>query len=127
MIQVKSNNNKYQCEVSNGRFVMKADATKDKGGMNEGFRPHELLEAAFATCLNMSVRMRADKLGIKVIDVYVEVEVNKEHPTETFFNYKLEIDGDLSIDERTKLNETAKICAVHNTLMKNLSFKKKLT
>jgi len=81
-----------------------------------------LLEAAFATCLNMSVRMRADKLGITVADVIVDVEIDKEHPTEAVFKHKLDIIGDLSTEDRLILNDTTKMCAIHKTLSKNISF-----
>ena len=37
-----------------------SDNTPDKGGKGAGFRPHELLEAALACCMNMSVRMYAE-------------------------------------------------------------------
>jgi len=124
MISVVSKINKYQCKATNGKFEIMADATKDMGGKNDGFRPHELLEAAFATCLHMSIRMRADKLGLKTSDVKVDVEIDKKHPEKTVFNYKLEINGDLNEEERKKLNKTAQDCPVHKTLSKNILFKK---
>lgn len=36
------------------------DTTPDKKGANHGFRPHELLEAASASCMNMTFRMYAE-------------------------------------------------------------------
>jgi putative redox protein len=40
------------------------DTTSGKGGYGDGFHPHELLEAALATCMNMTIRMYAQKHAI---------------------------------------------------------------
>lgn len=122
MIKVINNKDKYQCIASNGKFEIIADATEDKGGKNKGFRPHELLEAAFATCLNMSIRMRADKLGINISKVLINIEIDRSIPEDAVFIYKIELDGNLSDDEKQKLYETVKLCPVHNTLSRKIKF-----
>lgn len=57
MIRTDSQPAKFQAQFTNGVQVSVSDTTPDKGGGNLGFRPHELLEAALASCMNMSLRM----------------------------------------------------------------------
>ena len=64
MIRANSTPENYLTTVSNGEFTLPADTTADKGGGGQGFRPHDLLEAALASCMNMSLRMAAQKAGI---------------------------------------------------------------
>lgn len=62
MIQTKSKSIKYSTEFSNGTDVSHSDTTLEKGGANSGFRPHELLEAALASCMNISLKMCAENM-----------------------------------------------------------------
>ena len=124
MIKCKSEKEKMLCSLTNRKHTLYSEATLDKGGKYNGFRPHELLEAAYATCLNISVRMRADKLGITVKEVFVEVEIDRNNPEEAVFKYILEIEAEISDKDGAKLMETANLCAVHNTLSRNIKFQK---
>jgi len=89
MIRADSQPTNYETELSNGEHRAMSDTTPDKSGANRGFRPHELLEAALATCLNMTVRMAADKHGIPLSNVSVTVSLNREQPTEPVFEYSV--------------------------------------
>src|SRR6266540_2895364 len=53
-----------------------ADTTVDKGGGSAGFRPHDLLEAALASCLTMSLRMCAEKYDIPFSEIRTKVSLN---------------------------------------------------
>lgn len=64
MIRASENAVPYQTAFSNGTHTAVADVPMEKGGAGQGFGPHELLEAALATCLTMTVRMAAEHLGI---------------------------------------------------------------
>lgn len=52
------------------------DTTPDKEGANHGFRPHELLEAASASCMNMTLRMYAEIHAIPLAGMSVAVWLN---------------------------------------------------
>jgi len=56
MIRTKSESTAYRCEFTNGNEVSYSDATAIKDGSQAGFRPHELLEAALANCLDLAPR-----------------------------------------------------------------------
>lgn len=50
MIETESRSEPYATRFSDGVQEALADTTADKGGGGAGFRPHDLLEAALATC-----------------------------------------------------------------------------
>ena len=66
MIVSKSTGIPYYTYFTNSKHEFFADAPPAKGGSDAGFRPHELLEASLACCLNMWLRMYADKNGIEL-------------------------------------------------------------
>lgn len=122
MIKSKSEQQRYRTLFTNGLHEAYADTTEDKGGNGSGFRPHDLLEAAFSTCLNMEIRIFADSHNIPLSEVRTEVQLDRSQPNETIFKYSIRIAGQLSDDQRQKLLHAAKACSVHRTLSKKLSF-----
>lgn len=122
MITAVSKEPNYQVSFTDGVHSALADTIEDKGGGNSGFRPHDLLEAALATCLTMWLKMYASNHGYNVTDVKTNVSIDRSQPDETIFNYSIEISGDVTDDERKKLLQVAKTCAVHKTLSKKISF-----
>jgi putative redox protein len=80
VIQTTSQPSTYQTEFTNGVARGIANAPLNKGGAGAGFGPHELLEAALATCINMAIRMRADKLGIVLGSVSTTVRLDRSRP-----------------------------------------------
>lgn len=122
MIQANSENLPYLVSVTNGPNAFVSDTTTDKGGSGDGFRPHELLEAALASCMNMTIRMFAEKYSIPLHSVSTTVELDRSNPDETIFNYKLDLAGPLSDDQRQHLIRAVQHCPVWQTLSKKLSF-----
>ena len=99
-----------------------ADTTSEKGGSGAGFRPHELLEAALACSINMTLRMFAENHSIPLTSVSTTVKLDGNYPDETIFNYALELTGPLSESDQQLLAEAARSCPVRQTLSKKLSF-----
>jgi uncharacterized OsmC-like protein len=87
----------------------------------EGLTPLELMDAALAGCLVLSVRIAARKSGLmdRLTNVHVEVKHAKapEGPSRVAsFTTAFRIDGDLTEDERTALiAEAHALCTVGNT------------
>lgn len=122
MIHTRSRPAAYQTTFANSAFEALCDAPVAKGGGGEGFGPHELLEAALATCLNMSVRMRAAERGVRVDNVRTTVTIDRSRETEATFEYSIEFDSPLSDTERRQLIAEASSCPVAKTLRKRLVF-----
>ena len=122
MIQAKSQPSAYQTEFATRQARAVADAPQDKGGGGAGFGPHELLEAALATCINMAVRMKADTLGIALDGVSTTVRLNRSIADRVAFECATVFAGSLSAEDREQLNEAANTCPVRQTLSKKIEF-----
>jgi putative redox protein len=107
---------------TNGKHEGHCDAPVDKGGGDAGFGPHELLEAALASCLNIWVRVSAKNHNIPLAGVVTEVTLERRAPEEAVFRYGLELKGPLTEEQRWALIQAAQSCPVHQTLAGKISF-----
>ena len=90
-----------------------ADATlRDRGVAGLA----ELLEAAFATCLTMTVQMYASKYGFPLQAARCEVRINRSVPDTVTLSYHLSFDGPLTDEQTARLREAASRCPVARTL-----------
>lgn len=126
MIRAHSQPTKFHVQFTNGKHVSTSDTTPDKGGGNLGFRPHELLEAALANCMNMSVRMYADQQGIPLSGVTTRVTLDRSRQEETVFEYEVDLQGELTDTDRERLITVAGKCPVRQTRSKHLGFRARL-
>jgi putative redox protein len=127
MITTQSKDLRYQVQYSNGLHTAISDAPVAKGGGAVGIGPHELLEASLAACINMWIRMQADKLGIQAGNIEVSVLLKRDNPEEAIFEYGLKLDSILRPEDRAKLLEIADDCPVRRTLSKRLVFRARET
>ena len=100
-----------------------ADASRAKGGGEAGSGPHALLEASVACCVNIWLRMYADKRGIPMSGVTAEVRLNRRTPDETIFEYAVQLQGTLTEDQRRDVHQQIVACPVSQTLLKSISFR----
>ena len=123
MIRPTSEEPKFLTKFSNGSAAGISDIAASQGGTGTGFRPHELLEAALATCINMTILVYAQTLGLPVEDVSTEVQLDRTSANESIFRYKVDLKGDqLSSQQRAKLLNGARACPVKKTLAKAIRF-----
>jgi putative redox protein len=123
MIRTENEEISYKTKFSNGEHSAFSDTTIDKGGSNSGFRPHELLEAAVASCMNMRIRMFAENHKMNISKVKTEVSLDRDEPECAIFGYKIEIDGKLTGLEKEKLMQIVRSCPVKKTLSKRIDFR----
>jgi putative redox protein len=123
MIQTENDDINYKTKYSNGEHSAFSDTTIDKGGSNSGFRPHELLEAALASCMNIHIRMFAENHNMDISKVKTEVSLDRNEPEFAVFEYKVEVDGKLTGLEKEKLLQIVQSCPVKKTLSKRIDFK----
>lgn len=122
MIICKSESPRYCTRFSDGAHEGLSDTTADKGGNHCGFRPHDLLEAALANCVNMTVRMYADHHGIPLVGVTTRVKLDRSLPDEVVFQYEVELEGELTSEQKQSLFHAAQACPVRRTLSKKIRF-----
>jgi putative redox protein len=121
MIVVYNQAGATQSRVAANQFFTEADTTPP-AGKGAGFRPHELLEAALASCTAITLRMIADQRGLHLDSITVAVEVDRSNAAKTVLHTKVDVKGDLSDDEREFLLNSAQTCPVRKTLSKELTF-----
>jgi putative redox protein len=122
MIRAQSESKPYQTRFTDGVHEAMADTTVEHGGNHDGFRPHDLLEAALATCTNMTVRIYAERHGIPLRSVATKVVLDRSKPEEPVFRYKIALDGDFTPEQKAKLLLAAGACPVRKTLSKPILF-----
>ncbi len=120
----------FHNHVVSGRHRFVADEPEAVGGFDAGPSPYDLLAAALGTCTTMTLRMYADRKGLEVSRVSVEVAHDKVHASEVSevaaersggrpvdrFTRTITIEGDLDAPTRQRLAEIADRCPVHRTL-----------
>jgi putative redox protein len=122
MVKTQSEPASFLTTVSTQFHRIPSDTVPDNGGSGAGFRPHELLEASLASCLNIWLRMYASKHGLPLASVETTVQLHKDREGEATFEYMIELKGDLTDAQRAKLLLIAETCPVRQTLSRQLKF-----
>lgn len=120
MIRAQSQAQAYRTSFTSKVHEASADAPVEKGGQGAGFDPHELLEAALATCLNIVIRKTAVQMKCALESVCTSVRVDRSNRSVATFDYEVELKGQLSDTERQSLLDAARHCPVSETLSKRI-------
>ncbi len=117
---------KYQCtiDLKSANYRLFLDTSEDRGGLGDGISPHELLEAAAAACLNISIRIALDSLGIKTDNVTVDVNLIRSVEGKSIFEYQYNIGAELNNEQKEKIEESILSCPVRQTLLKEICYKR---
>ena len=117
----------YRSDIYAGPHRLTADEPRDAGGTDAGPNPYGLLTAALGACTTITLRMYADRKqwplkGVTVRLTHDKIYAkdceeceNKEGKVDNFERV-LELEGDLTPEQRQRLLEIADKCPVHNTL-----------
>ena len=100
MVRTQSTEQDYQVLFTDGSHSGFADTPEDKGRSKSGLRPHDLLEAAVASCMNMWIRKYAANQGIGTLTGETSVSLDRSRLDRTVFAWGATITGDLSSDEK---------------------------
>ncbi len=124
----ETGNGKFQQDVVVGPHVQHADEPKSFGGDETGPSPYEFVSAGLGACTSMTMRMYADRKKWPVDRITVTVRHDKIHAEDCAdcetsgaskidqFARDIEIEGNLTDEQITKLMEIADKCPVHRTL-----------
>lgn len=105
------------------RFVV--DEPVALGGLDLGPTPHELVQAALASCTAQTLRLYANRKGWALGAMSVEVVLNREPgatPADQFLR-TINLPTELSEEQRTRLKEIADRCPIHRMLVGTVSIK----
>lgn len=122
MVTCENEEARYRVVISNGKHEISADTLEKFGGGESAIRPHELLEAALAACLNMTIRMYADKNDIPLTNIRTSVTADRSEPGRTKLIYSYSVEGTLTDEQRSDLARAAEKCPVRKTLSNAIEF-----
>lgn len=122
MICCQSLETPYQVRFSNGTVSAISDPAVESGGGGQGFRPHQLLEAAVGSCTAMVIGKYAKAHGIPLAGVAVTVTLDAGETDSATFVCAIEFSGELTDEQRRRMLRAARVCPVRKTLGKRLSF-----
>lgn len=126
-VVAETGHGKFQQALRLGRHWSYADEPIADGGDDTGPGPYELLLGALGSCTSMTVRMYANHKQWPLKRTKVHLSHSKRHVDDCrdcdgrvmkldVIERELELDGDLSEEQRARLLEIADRCPVHRTL-----------
>jgi len=127
----------YTTEIKAGYHFFLADEPESVGGKNLGPTPYDLLVAGLGACTSMTLRMYADRKKWPLEEVKVHLQHSKEHSQDCdnceekgakidVIAREIELFGDLTDEQKTRLLEIADKCPVHKTLHSDITIESKL-
>ncbi|MEM0994739.1 MAG: alpha/beta fold hydrolase [Bacteroidota bacterium] len=117
----------FTSEVMVRHHHLTADEPASVGGNDFGPTPYELVSAGLGACTAMTIQMYARRKKWLVEEVVVHIDHKKDHAEDCehcdetknkidVFDRTIELKGDLSEEQITRLMEIADRCPVHRTL-----------
>jgi uncharacterized OsmC-like protein/esterase/lipase len=113
-------------EIKAGVHSLLADEPTEVGGLDLGPTPYDLLVAGLGACTAMTLRLYADRKKWPLTNVLVHLNHDKIHEFDLENPEKslvldhiwrdIELEGDLTEEQRSRLLEIAEKCPVHKTL-----------
>jgi len=118
---------KFQQQVVSGAHTLFADEPEEMGGLDSGPSPYDYLAIALGACTAMTLRLYAERKGLPLDHVEVEVSHGRVHAKDCAecdqreglvdrFERRIALSGELSEEQRARLMEIADKCPVHRTL-----------
>lgn len=118
-IKIKNLPEGFQSIITNGKHTIIGDEPLSSKGTDLGLAPSELVLAGLAMCKVATVRYIARKNGWIIENVEAELtqEVKREVTgLKTSVNVEINIEGDISEEQRTELLKQADNCYIHRIL-----------
>ena len=127
----------YRTEISAAGHPLLADEPESYGGTDAGPTPFDYLSAGLGACTTMTLRMYADRKEWPLEGARARVRHRKVHveecadcETETGkideFTREIELEGDLTEEQRQRLLEIADRCPVHRTFHAEIKVRTRL-
>ncbi|MBS0484709.1 MAG: OsmC family protein [Proteobacteria bacterium] len=134
---VRESDKKFTREILTPHHRLISDEPIALGGADLGLNPYELLLAALGSCTSMTLRMYANHKKIDLQDIHVELHHSRIHAEDCggcekqktqidVMTRKIQLSGNLSEQQRTRLLEIANQCPVHKTLQSKIQIETRL-
>jgi putative redox protein len=136
-VVVRGTATRFAQDVQVGRHRLAGDEPASAGGADAGPSPYDFLCIALGTCKSMTMGLYARRKGWPVGHITVRVTHSKIHAADCAhcetkegtldrIECTIELDGDLTPDQRSRLVEIASRCPVHKTLTSEIDIQTRL-
>lgn len=126
-VEVSTAGGKFAQWVRTPSHAFIADEPTSYGGRNDGPTPYDLLLGALGSCTAMTMQMYAERKGIPLQHVRIDLEHSRDHHKDCVdcdkdgepiqvIDRAIELTGELTPEQRAKLMEIADKCPVHRTI-----------
>ena len=107
---------RHRVQIRQHAFTV--DASPAGGGKDEGPSPHDLYDAALASCKALTVLLYAKRKGMPLEDIEVQVERDDSQERQGTYKLKtvLHLTGALDDAQRAELLRVAGKCPVHRLM-----------
>ena len=116
-VLAKLEDTNYTTLISDSHHHLIADEPYDKGGMDEGPTPRQLLAASLASCMAITLKMYTNRkeYAVEFIEVKVDHEYiyDQENP---HFTAKVTIKANVDDAAKEKIGIIAQKCPIHKLL-----------
>ena len=111
---------RFQLAMRSGVHSFFADEPVSQGGLDTGLAPYELVSAGLAACTTMTMRLYAERKGYNLTKARTIVTHDKrsDQKPDDVFTRTIELEGELSDEEREKILAIAERCPVDLTLVR---------
>jgi putative redox protein len=128
VVRVETAGGKFAQRITTPGHELIVDEPRSFGGGDDGPTPYDLLLAALGACTSMTIKGYAERKGIPLTRVVVELEHSRHHASDCasdceggamkieLIGRAIELVGDLTAEQRASLLAIADKCPVHRTL-----------
>lgn len=111
---------RYQTTITSRKHALIADEPEDNEGSDTGMSPFELLLASLSSCTAITLQMYINRKMWIVENITVDMEM---FPTETgtFIKSSINFKGNLTDEQKKRLEHIADVCPVHKILTGDIS------
>lgn len=110
----------YQTVITSGKHAIIADEPEDKEGSDTGMSPNELLLASLSSCTAITLQMYINRKMwvVEAITINLQLFVTDNG---TLIKTDITFKGDLTEEQKKRLEHIANICPVHKILTGNIN------
>ena len=134
---VRGSTKGFAQEITIGEHRLGADEPKALGGTDTGPSPYDLLVSALGACTSMTISLYARRKEWPLEAVTVRLRHSKVHAGDCAdcetkdgkidrIERDVELHGDLTAEQRTRLLDIANRCPVHKTLTSEIDIRTRL-
>ena len=110
----------YQVTLGDGTHEWASDEPVALGGANTAPDPTQILVSALGACTSITLKMYAGRKEWPLEEVHVTLTMTQDNAG-THIQRHIEVSGDLTDEQRTRLLQIANACPVHRIMSGEIS------